>query len=353
VMVFPVCVGCLLLAHTSRKDKMFRISGFAMILGIALACLYFFFVRPNNTPTLQGFWEGRFPNGSCTNQLLFYLRHIVHVYSDLLLPVSARPLISESVSWTFTAVTVSGIVASFYRRTSADRTLQFYLLAFLPLISLLALNFLGKYPMGAGRTQIFLLPCVAIWFTYSAKAVCEWLPVARTYCARMSLARWVALSTVLAVIVSVAGVWTMRHREMGLLEDTEGALRFVRETLVPKDLLYVHASLTEPAKLYFAMWKWSPSRVVFGGTGGPCCRRAGDARSIAAEEQYLRDAIKQAMGPDSSGRVWVLATGRSTHWGWLGRNDFESIDLSLRKNGCSPDDSPNFYNVMLRRYACQ
>jgi len=353
VMILPVCVGCILLAETGWKEKVFRTSGFALIFGVALACLYFLFVRPNDIPGLHSFWENNFPNGGWANHLSFYGFHIVHVYAAALLPVSAPRVIIECVSWGFTALTVCGVAACLHQRILADKTCQFYLLAFSPLIPLVAINSLGKYPIGAGRTQIFLLPCIAIWLGYSAKAACEWLPAFRTFNARMSQARWLALGSILAVMVSVASAWALRNRETGNWEDTRGALKSIREQLAPKDLLYVHASLTEPVKLYFAMWQWWPAGVVFGGSGRPCCSRVGDTRGIDAEEQHLVDTIRQYSGGNSGSRVWVLATGRITHWGPLGRNDFESIDLRLRKNGCSPDYSPNFYNTMLRRYECQ
>lgn len=352
VMVVPLVCCCLAFAPTKLRLTVTRLLWLFVVSGVAFGCIYLNFARPNQEPNLYQFWSAYFPYGGFGNYLVFYFRQGLEVISLLLIPESAHGL-SKLATPFLALLAISGIVTG-ARKSRRDWVYKFYLFTFIPIIMLIALNVLGVYPMRGGRTGLFLLPCIAIQLTFSLKELWEAIFKSEARFLRIDGNSWITVSTLFALSLSGAYIWGMHHREMGNWEDFEGALRFLRQSLKPDDLVYLHASAVEPAKLYFSMWKWQPSHVFLGQSGGPCCaRQLGPAVNYKEDVEHLTNVVRQTTLDNSHGQIWVLSTNRAAHWAYLGNNDFESIDLELQRTGCVGHTSSSFLNVILRQYDCR
>ena len=194
----------------------------ALASGAMLAILYAFFIRPNTSPLLRGFW--------------------VHSAQGL-----TRGLLIALL------FCVAAIV---YMRSRVA------LVALLPCFLLAATTALQWYP-NSPRTRLFVLP----GFFLASVMVAE----------KLIGKRRIVLVVAIGYMAITAWKQVRAHRNRPE-EDYAGAVQYLRDHAAPQDQILVHASVKEGFKLYTRMDNWNHP-VVYGDTGYPCCRRSVSTKS--------------------------------------------------------------------------
>jgi hypothetical protein len=281
------------------------------------------FIAPNRGESLVDYWE-----------LGFYTDF--GRWSGRVLTTLGEPSFGPPDLHTATSLSALVGLALLVRR-SADRRArhQLAMLASAP-AALVVLNLLGVYPI-APRLTLFLAPA---WLLLAA------LPfdALTTQTERDELdAVWAGLYalTVLSVVASEGAL----HLVPPVREDAGAAVAHLRQRTRDGDLVYVHASMHEPYRLY-ARSGAPEGRVLLGRIGWPCCPRWEDGKP---EDDV--DAELASLEPLPA-RVWLLHTARRAHWDYVGRDDRTLLREHLTARGCASMGRESFDRVAVEGFTC-
>lgn len=235
-----------------------RASVLAAVSGLELAILYVFFIRPNTSPLLRGFWvnSAQGLTRGLFLALLFCVAAIIFMRSRIVL------------------------------------------IALLPCLLLAATTALHWYP-NSPRTRLFVLP----GFFLAAMIVAE----------KLIGKRRIVLVVAFGYMAVTAWKQVRAHRNRPE-EDYAGAVQYLRDHAAPQDQILVHASVKEGFKLYARMDNWNHP-VFYGDTGYPCCRRSVPTKSPVDDLKIpngrlwlfysTRPSHWQYVGRDES-RIWRM-----------------------------------------------
>lgn len=122
----------------------------------------------------------------------------------------------------------------------------------------------------------------------------------------------------------------------------------------PEDTIYVHASIEEAAKLYFRILRWDPQDVRYGNTGWGCCRRSSEPKPLGtgAQRAYVLRDFERVMAERQFKKVWLVYTGRESHWEDLGRNEPAIIAGYLDSTACRKDTEQHFAYEIVQEFDC-
>ncbi|MGO9087242.1 MAG: glycosyltransferase family 39 protein [Terriglobales bacterium] len=343
------------------KNRIPRVS----ILGTlaALLCIvnYWFFVKPNTSALLTDYWSDGYPRfGHLKDIARFYAEYFLGMGVYFYLPIATknlfRSMLSSAGHLPLLLIAIATMVGAALAPAALRRNrrhLQALALCFMPLITLAVLNLLHLYPVNSRRLTLFMLPCMALAAAIVLQSMWD------TLSKRMgekTISLFSALITLSCIgIVFVAGIhsdqWSNYWFED---EDTAGAFRYLRSHAAPDDTIYIHASIAEPAKLYFRILRWNPPDVRYGNTGWGCCPRNPEPRPDAASSKrdYVVQDFERVMEGKRAERLWLVFTARNGHWGEVGRDEPQIIASYLYGIGCRKEQEARFANEALDEFGC-
>ncbi len=339
-----------------------RPAGVGLVASLISTLNYWLFVRPNTAPQLTQFWAEGYPTFSRLRSLLnFYAEYFVGMGIEFYLPSQSKeaargflsalgyaPLVALGVA----CVVVVWIAGPVLRRSKPYRDVL--LLCFLPVLTLAGINLLHLYPVSVRRLTLFIFPCIALATTVVLQAAWDRLTIPAKVDRAGMLSLFLSLSCIVLVLIvgTHADYWANYVPED---EDAAAVFQNLKSEAKPDDIVYVHASLIEPAQLYFRMLGWKPEHVYFGQTGFPCCTRKVEPELDGAESEraYVVDDVQHG-GVDSTkfANAWFVFTARKQHWGSIGRDERQIIANYLLQRGCKQELQESFTNVELMEYSC-
>jgi hypothetical protein len=369
VCFIPLVLWVLFISEGANKEgqtqnvgrAIVRVTPAALLASIISALNYWFFVRPNSAPHLANFWADGYPKWESLRSLVhFYAEHFMGMAVSFYVPSqskeAAQAFLSAAGRAALYVIALAFISALWLARPILQRSKDHkkaLLFCLMPILTLAAINAVKLYPMGR-RLTLFIFPCVALATSIIMEAVWERLVIGANVDPAGRFAAFLTLSCILAVFIvgSHADGWGNFPPED---EDVSGAWHFLRSELKDDDLLYIHASLTEPAKLYFKILQWDPAHVYFGRTGWPCCTRKVEMRfnrPALADSYVIEDAQKAGLDSAEFKNSWLAFTARDQHWQSLGRDERQIMATYLRQRGCRQVLDEQFTNVELMKFAC-
>jgi hypothetical protein len=354
----------LLLAQLGRLDPLGERHGQArrrsVLLMVATVLVAFgalaFQVRGNSSPLLREFWFDD-TTGHLAAQANSLARYAATLLSTL--PgggyLSQLPYGAEVGILAVATLCCGGILAARVALPGRRReTLTTLALCAIPMAGMLVGSLLRVYPWKGG-TSLALLPCLALGLVAALEAL------AHAGAPQSESARpWpdghlaVRLRGGLAALLLLAGLAVGTWRALRPVlprEDIDTAVRFLRGSTRPGDLIYVHASMAEGFRLYAHTQQWAPSGVVFGRTGWPCCARGVSRRESVADIVSQHD-LATLVPPDFRGRVWAIFTGRARHWAYVGVDEPRLMRDDMARRACRLEQEFRGTEVVVLRFAC-
>ena len=337
--------------------------GILLVIGAAICTTnYWFFVKPNTSPMLANYWSSGYPQFSQFNNVVrFYAEYFLGMGVYFYLPISTKDLfksVLSSLGWqplllvAIASVASLGLALTTLRHNK--RHLRALILCFMPMVALAVLNLLHLYPVNSRRLTLFMLPCMSL----AAAIVIEnlWTTLSSRMQWKNNTVFPMLLTLSCIVVVFVAGIHSDQWANYWFEdEDTGGAFRYLRSHIAPEDTIYIHASIAEPAKLYFRILRWDPPNVRYGNTGWGCCPRNPEARPDDRSSTYnyvVRD-FSTVIGENRVERLWLLYTARSGHWLELGLDEPQVIANYLYGKGCRKEMDRRFANEDLEEFGCE
>lgn len=328
VMFLPLAAIVILAADRDRKTKAIRIAIFILLTSAVFLTLLFVFIKPNESPELVAYWylQKTFPPKGGGN-FRFYLDGFK---SALHIPWS------RFLSWLFALLAIGGLASLLW---SIRKGRSKALLAFtcLPILTLLVLNRLFLYPFYAEKQDIFTFPCLPMLALCGVTTMTGFLTRHIRQRAIVEAASLLAC----AAFTLTALLMDFRKPPRFSSEDPASAVRYLKLTNRPGDLVYVHASAEEQIKLYLRLFDVQGLTVVFGNTGWACCTRHHQFETGMVDDSYVIRDLQNHMSETRSGRVLLVFSDRIQHWEWLGRDERQIIlrhasDLSCQRIGTHP-----------------
>lgn len=370
VCFVPLLLGVLLFADETNASESFRIVRRGYLRAIPAALLtaaisgvnYLFFVRPNKAQQLVDFWAEGYPHWTSLKGIIhFYAEYYMGMAVSFYVPSQSKEAAQEFLSAAGHAalfiIGIAFITALWTARETLNRSRHYrraLLLCLLPLLTLAAINLARVYPVGGRRLTLFIFPCIALATSVLAQAIWDRVIDGSGLDPSGGLAGFLTASCI--VLVFVVGFhsdgWANFSPED---EDVAGMMQFLKSTASPDDAIYVHASLAEPAKLYFKMLGWDPQHVYFGKTGWPCCTRQIEKSlntSPEASSYVIHDLENGKVASAEYRDVWLMFTGREDHWRGLGRDERVITANYLRNQQCREELDQLFTNVELMEFGC-
>jgi len=330
-----------------------------MTLGIFVLLInYLLFVMPNKNAALaeffgEGFYEGR----SFLEFMGFYGAQFLSLADSFFFARAGVFRIGAILAL------LGGLVHLWVSQLRISRLerLATPLLLTAPTAGVLALNVVGLFPLPGfhHRLLLFAFPITVLIFCLglqlftdtAARFLASWMkPFNPTLLEAIlgSLAA-VGLATPVFVFFGTVGAGPIFAEDH---EEIEQTLHFMSQRVRSSDVLYVHATVREPFKLYGPMLLPAISRVVHGRIGAPCCPRH-DYRNPRREsaDEVSREIL--SLSKVAAGRsLWLLSTDRELHWLHVRRNDVEIFERALPGHGCRKSDEAKFAGIYLGRFDC-
>jgi len=343
------------------RSRIQRVSILAVLAAAICNVNYWFFVRPNTSALLADYWSDGYPRFSQFTEVAhFYAEYFPGMAVYFYLPMGTKDLFKSMLSSAgllplllivIGTIGAVGLALATLRRNR--RHLQALALCFMPLLALAALNLLHLYPVNSRRLTLFMLPCVSLAAAIVMQTLWDMLSNGIRRKSATLFSAFITLSCI--VIVFVAGTHSDQWANYWFEdEDTEGALQYLRLHTAPGDTIYIHASIAEPAKLYFRILNWDPADVRYGNTGWVCCTRSPEPRldDVNSKRDYVVRDFERVMGEERPGRLWLVFTAREEHWGYLGRDETQIIARYLYGIGCQKELEKRFANEALGEFEC-
>lgn len=346
---------------SSDRRRRFQRASILATLGACICVVnYWFFIKPNSSPLLTDYWKDGYPQFHSLKTILpFYLRYFLGMGVYFYLPISSKDFLSSTFSFHGAGLAVLLLIAAIVALASFaplwrnKRHVRAVVLCLGPCLCLAVLNALHLYPVNSRRLTLFLVPCVSLVIAVILQNLSDMLFVRmhRSTASRVSIGITAGCILVLFLASTHSDQWSNYWFED---EDTAGALSYLRAKASPEDTIYVHASIEEPAKLYFRLLKWSPPDLRFGKTGRVCCTRTPEPvlMSSASRQEYVLHDFERVISEKPVVRLWLLSTGRQNHWGYLDRNELEIIDRRLVEIGCQKVSEKHFAFETLQQFGC-
>jgi hypothetical protein len=318
------------------------------VAGGILLGIYFLFVVPNTSPDLHSFFAND------TGGLSFVRAAAADGYNVFsFFPFPASLLARRKlVGGAFGLLVFTGFLLACLRfREGTRRWLEVQIIFGVPVFLLIISWALQLYPMRA-RTGLFILPALILLFLCDLQLILDFsLRLLRTEWAELTLDIALVCAALLVVGADVKKqpLATLRAPD----EDVASAVSFLRSRVQRGDLLWVHASCSEAFKLYTRMMEWRDAPAQFGDTGWPCCPRGIPVVEGATTEADVRRDINSGVPASFSGRVWLLYTGRNSHWKFIGADEPKILDDVFRQRGCSQTPTPAFHNIVVNSFDCR
>ena len=369
IVFFPFLLYAAVAGFDVRRDggvdrRTIRLICLRLVLVMVAGCLvgainYWFFIRPNKSPALVGFFLEGFYQGRDVGKFLeFYGRRLLTVPGMLFFggrgPV---PLVAALIIFI-------GFIYPWISRTTLpdSRSSGTAILLTLPMVGSIALNLVGIFPLPGfdHRLLVFVFPTIVLGFAlglqYLARLVCGFI-ASRIESFKAMTGENVAGAIVFA---GIAGLGLLVFSSVGLQpyfaeehEDSEQAVAFLAQRAQANDVLYVHSSMREQFRLYSRTTPVSAGKIAYGKIGMPCCPRK-DYRSPSQESVMdIADEVSPLAETSIGWSLWLLITDRPLHWFEMRRNDIDIFERILSRASCERTDQARLTGVYVARFECK
>jgi hypothetical protein len=222
-----------------------------------------------------------------------------------------------------------------------------------PAATLLVLNLAHAYPFDGKRLSAFLLPCLFLLVSTGLESI--WSPVRERL--PMAARPRANLLAMLFMMVPLAVFFLYARSQVVLAaageEDMASVVRLLHDRVADEDLVYLHPTVVEQAKLYFRIEDWRPARVTVGLGSWPCCaKRQEYVHRSPGSEPVVDDFLHHATA-NPTGLVWLVYTTREAHWEAMRVDEPGAILAALPGAGCRVTDRADFTGMAVRQIECE
>jgi 4-amino-4-deoxy-L-arabinose transferase-like glycosyltransferase len=320
---------------------------------------YWFFIRPNNSPTLVGFFVEGFYQGQDVGEFLKF-------YSLKFLTLPGMLFFGGPGPWPLAAavITVFGFIYPWISRTTLQDSPSSgaAMLLTLPVMGSVALNVLGMFPLLRfdHRLLVFVFPTIVFAFALGLQSF------VRLVCCFIA-SRLKGFNAMTGesvggaiVLVGMALLGLLVFSNVGLRpyfaeehEDSGQAVAYLAQWVQSNDVLYVHSSMREQFRLYDRTTPVSARKIVYGKIGMPCCPRKDYRRPSQESMIDMADEVSPLAEASIGASLWLLITDRPLHWFEMRRNDIEIFERILSRVRCEKTDQARLAGVYVARFGCQ
>jgi hypothetical protein len=333
---------------TAKWGGLVRSLILTLVSGGILIGIYFLLVLPNTSPYLRTFFAN--DSGSLSFfRAAFYDGY--NLFSFFPFPASVLER-KKLVGGFFGLLLLAGfLLACLQFRKGTRKWLEAQVLFAVPIFLLIIGWTLDLYPMRA-RTGLFLLPALILLFFSDLELIVD-------FSLHRLRREWLELPLDIALLCAALLLFGVGVRKQPLStlkvpdEDVASAVSYLRSSIQRGDVLWVHASCSEAFKLYAKMTAWSDAPARFGNTGWPCCPRGIPVVEGSSREEDVRSDINSGVPAGFSGRVWLLYTGRNSHWRFVGADEPKTVEAVFRERGCLQQPVPAFHNIGVSSFDCR
>jgi 4-amino-4-deoxy-L-arabinose transferase-like glycosyltransferase len=335
-------------------------------LGLVVVCVslvgainYWFFIRPNNSPALVGFFLEGFYRGHGVGEFLKFYGLKFLTLPGMLFFGGRGPL-----PFIAAVVTVIGFIYPWISRTILQDSPNcgVAMLLALPVLGSVALNVLGMFPLPRfdHRLLVFVFPTIVLAFALGLQCFVRF--VCCFIASRIKSFKPVTGESVAGAIVFVgmAALGLLIFSKVGLrpyfaeeYEDSDEAVAYLAQRVQSNDVLYVHSSMREQFRLYSQRTPVTAGKIIYGKIGMPCCPRK-DYRSPSEESAMdIADEVSALGEALDGGSLWLLITDRPLHWVEMRRNDIAIFERLLARQSCEKTDQARLMGVYVARFGCK
>ena len=345
-------------------QRTIRFSGLRLLVVIVAglfvgATNYWFFIQPNRSPTLTGFFPEGFYQGSDLNKFLEF-------YGTRFLTLAGPLFFGGHSAWRIVAAVLI-VIGLVYLWTSqlTSRGIKgsgTAILLTVPLAGAIALNLIGFFPLPGfdHRLLLFVFPTTVLAFALGLECFVNLL--ARLIASQVKNFKTAAVENITGSVgfMALVALVLLFFNSVGLepyfaeeQEDSEQAVSYLTQRVQSNDVVYIHASMREQFKLYNRAMPVTASSTIYGKIGMPCCPRK-DYRSPSQETVTDIAGEIFALVEASIGRsLWLLITDRPLHWFHIRRNDIQIFERGLARQSCEKMDEAKFTGVYVARFGCK
>jgi len=341
-------IPCIVVSGLKRGSERISISvkGAMLVacsLGAAFLMEYFTFIRVNAPPLIYKDLVSDFFNFA---HPVTSVLGLIRMLGQVLTGVSGS--IAQALGIAFSLVIILGIVRAAYLARSGDPVGYFGLLGgALPLATVILVSGLGQYPiLGYPRMLIWALPPLAILICLAIDPVMQ-----RFAALNLATASGKTVAVALALVpVVCCALYTLYPNAV---EENARAMQFLRASMLPDDLLFVHGGMYEQFRYYERRLDWVPNAVYVGNTNWPCCamnkeQRATDPGAVSFSAD-VTEAVKHAQGK----ALWLFVpAARPGHWSMFLSGEFDRIPDVVKAVGCHQDSKQYFGQALVISVAC-
>jgi 4-amino-4-deoxy-L-arabinose transferase-like glycosyltransferase len=320
---------------------------------------YVFFIAPNKSSALTGFFpEGFYSGRSVADFLEFYGARLSTLTGFFFFGGPGALRIAAII------IIAIGFIYlwAFKIKQSRLETFQTAILLTAPVAGIIVLNMVGVFPVPGfnHRLLLFVFPVTVLVFCLGLQFLVNQTSKFITY--RFTGFQVSSVENVLGSVVfaGLLVLLSLFFSTVGLgpyvaeeYEDSEEAVAYLAQRIQVNDLLYIHATMREQFKLYSGIRPVATTNIVYGKIGMPCCPRK-DYR--APGQESIRDIASEIFALSSAGAggsLWLLVTDRPLHWFHVQRNDIEIFGRGLTSQGCKKIEEARFTGVYVGRFGCK
>lgn len=364
IVFTPLLIACSIIAKNTNDKYGFKLAvkysrlcfSLFVILGTC-AINYFFFIAPNSAHNLTLYWKSGFP-------VQYDLLSLFKYYKDVLIAfISPIPFKTPFLTWDkeivflFFIAGLLGLILS--RNNQKHKRLALFLILTIPTLTILMINFFGKFPLRHVRLSLFLAPIFILGFVLGTQYVADIVIriVQSGFKSNLNTsALRKAFGVILCIMVIIVTIKRVDRNSKPFLrtheeEDVKGAMNYIASESAEDDILYVHASMREQFSLYSKIYPIRSKQVILGDIGWPCCTRN---NPMGSSEKTIASDISIIKSRKEKTKLRLLFTGRPGHWIYLGRSDPELFHDIITSMGCRRDDSiKDFWHILIEEYSCK
>jgi hypothetical protein len=344
-VIAAVALGPLWRPPSYRRAVRLKIAITSFILCGALN--YLVFIRSNRGPTLVESWAD-----SCLSlsHPFTSARDLFSSFGDLLVP-QAFPVTAYLGSAMVLAVAAGAVIALIGSARGSKKAVMILLLGPLPIAVAMASSLLGQYPLlHYPRMLLWALPCCAALLATTLD------PLFNAF--RQRIARGneapIFYSTAVACLFLVLVLDLGVRRYPRPTERNSEAMRLLRQSMGPSDVLLVHRRMLEQYDYYSRLQGWAARRVYVGNTDWPCCPRNGPAVFInPGIQSYDEDLRRAAALIQRPAQVWMFLPsgqrGHSESFRWK----IEATPGLMQGQSCYETHREGFDQSLVLAYQCR
>jgi len=274
---------------------------------VCVAINYLVFIRPNRGQNLVESWAMNCLNPS---HPLASARALFNNLVALLVPQQFPVMFYLGAAMVLTVV-AGAVIALIGSARGSKRDVVVLLLGPLPLAAAIAASLLGQYPLlSFPRILLWTLPACATLLAATLDLLLNILRQRLAWVNESPVFYGTAAACFFLVLVLNFGV--MRYPRPN--ERNSQAMRLLRQSMGPSDVLLVHRRMLEQYDYYSRLQGWAAPRIYVGNTDWPCCPRNGPTVFIDPIESYITDLRQAAALIERPGIVWMfLPSGQRGH----------------------------------------